>query len=86
MPYLYILLGGTGRYYIGSTLNLEKRLKDHKSGNTHTTQRMGKLEMKFNQWYDSLEDARRVERKLKGLKRKDYIERIISDGKITMKP
>lgn len=77
MAYVYILQGSSGRYYIGSTVNLDKRCKNHARGHTHTTARMGALEMKFNQWYDFLEDARRVERKLKKLKRRDYIEKII---------
>ncbi len=34
------------------------------------------------QEYDSLGVARKIERKVKKLKRKDYIEKIISDGYI----
>jgi hypothetical protein len=41
MAWLYILRGSTGRHYIGSTTNLERRLSEHRSGGTHTTQRLG---------------------------------------------
>jgi putative endonuclease len=32
MAYTYILLCSNGSYYTGSTINLEKRLKEHNSG------------------------------------------------------
>ena len=39
-------------------------------------------ELVFKQEFDSLETARKIERKIKNLKRKDYIEKIINDGYI----
>jgi predicted GIY-YIG superfamily endonuclease len=47
---------------------------------------MGELELVFYQEYKTLRDARRIERKLKELKRRDYIEKIIKDGYIKMTP
>ena len=41
MAWVYILRGSSGRHYIGSTVNLERRLSEHRSGGTHTTQRLG---------------------------------------------
>lgn len=43
---------------------------------------MGKLNLVFSQMFDTLEEARRIEIKLKHLKRKDYIEKIIKEGYI----
>jgi len=81
MPYVYILESvKDGRYYIGSTIDLKKRLKHHKCGATPSTKRFGELRLVFQQYYDKIEDARYVERKLKKLKRKDYIKKIINDG------
>ncbi len=81
MSFVYILRGDK-KYYVGSTVNVEERLKQHLSGKTHTTKRMGKLSLVFKQEFVNLQSARKVERWLKGLKRKDYIEKIIEDGVI----
>jgi predicted GIY-YIG superfamily endonuclease len=47
---------------------------------------MKNVKLILAQEYNSLEDARRIELKLKRLKRKDYIAKIIADGiiKITV--
>jgi len=47
---------------------------------------MGKLELVFSQMFDTLEEARKIELRLKKLKRKDYIEKIVKDGYIKIKP
>ena len=84
--YVYILESLDHKFYIGSTDNLERRFKQHNSGHTHTTKRMGELKLVFSQKFDTLEEARKVEFKLKRLKRKDYIEKIIRDGHIKISP
>lgn len=85
MPYIYILQNQKGRYYIGSTINLEKRLKQHSQGRTYSTKRMGNLKLVFYQEYEILKEARQIEYKLKKLKRRDYIANIVKDGFIKMK-
>ena len=80
--YVYILKDKTGRFYVGSTDNLERRLKQHKNGHTQTTRNMNDFEIALNQEYESLNLARKIETKIKKLKRKDYIEKIINDGYI----
>jgi predicted GIY-YIG superfamily endonuclease len=40
----------------------------------------------LSQEYPTIEEARKIERKLKKLKRKDYISKIIKDGYIKIKP
>ncbi|MEI7810454.1 MAG: GIY-YIG nuclease family protein [bacterium] len=86
MPYVYILKNQNGRFYIGSTMNLELRMRQHLSGQTISTRRMGVLEMVFYQEYKNLKVARKIEYKLKNLKRHDYIASIVEDGFIKMKP
>jgi len=83
--YVYILRDKGNRLYIGSTLDLSRRLKQHKKGHTQTTRRMNEPKLVFKQQYNSIEEARCIERKMKKLKRKDYIEKIISDGYCKMK-
>lgn len=83
--YVYILKNSDHKFYIGSTNNLEKRLKQHNTGHTHSTRRMSGLELVFKQEYESLNEARKIENKLKKLKRHDYIEKIIKNGFIKMR-
>lgn len=86
MGYVYFLEDSKGKYYIGSTTDLDRRLRQHFSGHTHTTKRMLNLKLVFSQKFDNLEDARKIELKLKRLKRKDYLKRIVEDGHINMPP
>ena len=86
MAYVYILKSlRDGRYYIGSTENIEQRLRHHMEGYTPSTKRFGDIELIFKQYYKFLKDARIIERKLKKLKRKDYLDKIIKDGYIKIK-
>ena len=41
ISWIYILRGSSGRYYIGSTENMERRLAEHRRGGNHTTHRFG---------------------------------------------
>ena len=82
--FVYILRLDNGNYYIGSTNSLERRIGEHKGGREKYTSKFLPIDLVFSQEYESLKMARNIERKLKKLKRKDIIERIISDGKIRM--
>lgn len=82
MSYVYILKNNENRYYIGSTMDLQKRLKHHIGGYTPSTKRLGEIRLVFSQKYKTLSEARKIESWLKKMKRKDYIERIIQDGYI----
>ncbi|HNW96494.1 MAG TPA: GIY-YIG nuclease family protein [Candidatus Paceibacterota bacterium] len=77
--YVYILKNEKGNFYIGSTDNLQRRIKQHNNGHTKTTKRMKNNILALSQEYPTLEMARKIERKIKKLKRKDYIEKMISD-------
>ena len=85
MAFVYILKSFRDcKFYIGSTTNLKERLKHHIGGFTPSTKRFGVVELVFFQEYDTLKEARAIERKLKALKRRDYIEKIIEDGYIRL--
>lgn len=79
---VYFLKDDNGRYYIGSTDNLQKRIKQHDAGYTQTTRNMRNPKLVFFQEFGTLIEARRIERRLKRMKRKDYIEKIVNDGYI----
>ena len=85
MALVYILQKEEGKYYIGSTIDINARLKHHLDGYTPSTRKMGKLKLVFKQEYESLSEARKIEVKSKKLKRHDYIEKIIKDGFIKMR-
>ena len=87
MAFVYILRSlQKGRLYIGSTINLEQRLKHHFGGFTPSTKRFGEIKLVLSQEYATLKQAGLIEKKLKRLKRKDYIEKIVKDGKINLRP
>ena len=77
MAWVYILKGK--RYYIGSTMNLKKRLQDHLRGNTHTTKRIGEWYLVWQKEFDNLSDARNAEVKIKKWKSRKMIEFLIEE-------
>ena len=58
----------------------------HAQHHTTTTARLGVEKVVFKQEYGTLKEARAIEHKIKGLKRRDYIEKIVKDGYIKMHP
>ena len=69
MAWVDILRGSTGRHYIDSTINLERRLSEHRRSGTHTTQRLGEqLETVAVLELKTIEQARMLERQLKAEK------------------
>lgn len=83
--FVYILKDERHRYYIGSSKEPQKRFTRHLTGHVYTTRRMKNPRMVLCQEFDSISVARLVERRLKELKRKDYIDKIVQEGIIKMK-
>ncbi|MBI2595577.1 GIY-YIG nuclease family protein [Candidatus Daviesbacteria bacterium] len=87
MGIVYILRSlVNGRFYIGSTNDLERRFGEHNLGKSKATKFTAPFELVFRQEYDSLNKARRVENKLKKFKSKIILEKIINDSFITLGP
>jgi len=85
MVFVYILKSLTkNKYYIGCTKHLEKRIHEHNNGFVKSTKSLLPLKLEIFQEYDNLSIARKIEFKLKKLKRKDYISKIIKEGFIKM--
>ena len=84
--YVYILKSlKNGKYYVGSTDNLERRIFEHNSGKSKYTRLSKPFELVFSQEFETLVLARKVEFKLKSFKSKKIIEQIIEDGVCRMK-
>lgn len=83
--HVYILRDSNGKLYVGSTDDLVRRMIQHSSGHTQTTRNMKNVQLVLQQEYSDLLTARRIERKLKNLKRKDYLEKIVLGGYIRLK-
>ncbi|MFH0712413.1 MAG: GIY-YIG nuclease family protein [Candidatus Jorgensenbacteria bacterium] len=83
--YVYVLKDSLGRFYVGSTDRPERRMRQHQGGHTQTTRNMKSWGLVLLQEYESLPEARRIERKIKRMKRKDYIEKMIREKCIRIK-
>jgi len=69
MPWIYILKGSSGRHYIGSAVDLDARLTQHRRGHTYTTKQLGEnFELVANKEMATLDEARKIERTLKAKK------------------
>lgn len=76
--YVYILQSlKNGRYYIGSTGNLERRLVEHNQGKTKSIRYLTPFELKYQERYNTRIEARRREFYLKKLKSRKYLEKLI---------
>lgn len=77
--YLYILKSiSSGKYYIGSSENPERRLCYHNTIETGFTSRYRPWEIISIQEFESKELAQSAERKLKNWKSRKMIERVIN--------
>jgi len=81
MAYVYILQSQKNkRYYIGSTKNISQRMHFHESGNVYSTKNLLPVVLVFKQEYANTTVARKIEQRLKKLKRRDYLTKIIKEG------
>jgi putative endonuclease len=86
MPCVYIIKSDKNeRYYIGSTVNLTRRLEEHNRGKTPSTRYLVPWKAVFSQECDTLAEARKTERKLKSFKSRIIIDRIVRTGKLILK-
>jgi putative endonuclease len=83
MEYYFYILHSTKRnkYYIGSTQNLEERLRKHNSNHKGFTGGVGDWEIVYFETYDSKNLAYARERQVKKWKSKIAIEKLIKDSK-----
>jgi len=78
MYYIYVLRSDkNGHYYVGSTGNIEKRLKRHNTGEVKSTKPFIPYKLVYRERYQNLNEARRREYQIKKQKSRRYIEGLI---------
>ncbi len=69
--YMYILKCANGNYYTGSTINLEKRLKEHQAGlGAHYTRKHLPITLVYHEEFQRIDDAFYREKQVQGWRRK----------------
>ena len=80
MAYVYILKTSSGDYYVGSTNNIEARLKMHTAGKVKSTKNKLPVALVFKEYHYSKSEAQKKEYKIKGWKSRKMIYKIIENG------
>ena len=81
MHYVYILWSEKeNKFYIGYTVDLERRLKEHGNGCCHTTARMDNPKLVFFEAFVCENDARRREQYFKTTKGKKALRLMLREG------
>lgn len=72
----------SGKYYIGCTDNLDRRLNEHNKGFSKYTRNKGPWMLKYSEEYDTLPKARKREKQIKSWKKRKSIERLFEQGPV----
>jgi putative endonuclease len=62
---VYVLKDVKGKHYKGLTNDLERRLREHKSGHTITTSKMQGLKLVYSETFNTFPEARAREKYFK---------------------
>ena len=80
MCYVYVLrIKKSGRYYIGQTQDLTKRLEKHSLGKTKSMKNRGEFDVVYVEKCSSRADAMRREKQIKRYKGGDAFKRLLAD-------
>ena len=74
---IYVLKDIHGKLYKGCTNNLERRLKEHKSGGTVTTSRMTGITVVYKEEFDIFSEARKRELYFKSAAGRKFLNKIL---------
>jgi putative endonuclease len=78
MCFLYILQSeSTGRFYVGSTDDLDRRLSEHLRGHTPSTRGRGPWKLVYTEQFETLIQARHRELEIKRWKSAKMIQALI---------
>jgi len=68
-----------GRFYIGSTSNIERRIREHNQGKSKYTRLTRPFKLIYREVFNTITEARKREAYLKRLKSRKYIEQLIRE-------
>ncbi len=78
MAAAYILKSqSTGKFYVGSALNLDQRLAEHQRGHSPYTRNRGPWALAYFETYTTLPEARRRELQIKSWKSHRSVQELI---------
>jgi len=75
--FVYVLLCKNWKYYIGSTNNLKRRMREHNNWKSIFTKSLRPLKLVWYKEFDDLNDARIYEKYIKSQKDKSYVKTLI---------
>ena len=82
MAWVYILQSqSTGRYYVGSTNDLDRRLSEHRREHTPSTRHRGPWTLVLQESFPTLVEARRKELEMKRWKSAKLITALVEEAK-----
>lgn len=80
-PCVYVLLSlKDNKRYIGSTIDIERRLQEHNGGGVASTRNRRPLILKYRQRCETLVDARILESKYK--KSRGFFDKAVREGRL----
>ena len=78
MYFVYVLHSEkSGRYYIGSSKDVEQRLAQHNSGMMRFSRHHRPWQLVYTEAHETLVEARRRESQIKSWKSPSYMERVL---------
>lgn len=79
MYFIYVLKSLIDNsYYVGCTDNVDRRLLEHNKGLSKYTKNKKPWNLVYREEYNSLSEARRREKQIKGWKKREAIEKLIN--------
>ena len=79
---VYVLRDSYGKLYKGLTNNLKRRIREHETGRTITTRKMGGLSLVYTEEYNDFSTARKRELYFKSAAGRRFLKNKIIQGPI----
>jgi putative endonuclease len=81
MHYVYILENDRGGYYIGSTRDIEIRVRRHNQSSVRSTKNKGPFRLIYKEGFNNITEARKYENQLKSYKNLNYLKVMLKNKK-----
>lgn len=82
---IYIIeSASSGKYYIGCTNDINRRLNEHNKGLSRYTRNKGPWVLKYKEEYNTLSEARKREKQIKSWKKRKFIEKLFINRSVRL--